>query len=754
MTSFEDRVNILLVDDRPDKLMALEATLESLGQNLVPARSGKEALRCLLRQDFAVILLDVNMPVMDGFETASLIRQRKNSELTPIIFVSAVNDTETHLSRGYSLGAVDYILAPIVPEILRAKVNVFVDLFKKTEQVKRQAVEHAQFIREQAARTEAEAAQRRAAFLAEASSVLAAASLDYRETLQNLAQLAVPTLADFCWVDMLEKEGAVMLMALAHSDPSKVAFLHAVREREPLRLDIPYFVPKALRTGRTEVLTDLSDAALESLGWKPQHREIARNLDMASAVIVPLVARGRTLGAISLVMAESGRAYTAREISLAEELAQRAALAVDNALLYTVAQEARSEAEAASNAKDRFLAMLSHELRTPLTPVLNTVQALQADPALPAQLRPSVEMIRRNVELEARLIDDLLDLTRISKGKVQLNLETVDAHELMRTTLQICQDEIEAKLLHIDLELAATRCLLHADAARLHQVFWNLLRNAIKFTPAGGRITLRSSNFAQKHIRIEVIDTGIGMTSEMLPRVFDAFEQAEHGRLGGLGLGLAIAKAIVDLHRGHITASSAGPHLGATFRVELETAESTNAAGENASSGQVATSAASSADTAKTESNAASSDAQRHDVPAQEKITNQSGNSVRILLVDDHLDTILSMQVLLQRRGYHVTTAGSVQAALKTASQHEFDVLISDVGLPDGSGMDLMRSLRQSRDKATLIGIALSGYGMEEDVARSRAAGFDDHLIKPTDIQTLEASIERLRAGALSALDG
>src|SRR5436190_10116619 len=213
----EEKVSILIVDDRPDKMLAYEAILSDLKENIVCARSGKEALRCLLKQDFAVILLDVNMPVMDGFETAVMIRQRPRSETTPIIFISAVNDTENHVSRGYSIGAVDYILTPVVPEILRAKIAVFVDLFKKTEQVKRQAEEREKLIREQAARAEAEAGQERLAFLADASNVLAG-SLDYEETLRNLAALVVPRIADFCMVLAAEEGGGLRQVAVAHSN--------------------------------------------------------------------------------------------------------------------------------------------------------------------------------------------------------------------------------------------------------------------------------------------------------------------------------------------------------------------------------------------------------------------------------------------------------------------------------------------------------------------------------------------------------
>src|SRR3954467_12272779 len=213
----DEKVNILIVDDRADKLLAHETVLAELNQNLVRARSGTEALRCLLQEEFAVILLDVNIPGMDGFETAKLIRQRARNETTPIIFISAVNDTETHVSRGYSLGAVDYILTPVVPEILRAKINVFVDLYKKTQQIKRQGEERAKYIREQAARAEAERRQERLAFLAEASNVFAA-SLEMQETFQNLANLVVPRLADLCLVVTVQDDGEMRQVAMKHNE--------------------------------------------------------------------------------------------------------------------------------------------------------------------------------------------------------------------------------------------------------------------------------------------------------------------------------------------------------------------------------------------------------------------------------------------------------------------------------------------------------------------------------------------------------
>jgi signal transduction histidine kinase len=520
----EQRANILLVDDRRDKLLALEVVLAPLGENLVLAHSGMEALRLLLKQDFAVIVLDVGMPGMDGFETASLVRQRKNSEMTPIIFISAINQSDIHLARGYSLGAVDYILAPIVPEILRAKVSFFIELHKKNKQLQQQAETRIQLIREQAA---------------------------------------------------------------------------------------------------------------------------------------------------------------------------------------------RAEAEAANQAKDRFLAMLSHELRTPLTPILLASSMLSDDPMVPDHVREELKIIARNAALEARLIDDLLDLTRINQQKLNLVYEIVDVDDLLRSALSICSHEISAKNLAVKLELETIESRLRADSARIQQVFCNTIKNAVKFTPEGGQITLRSRDSWNGRIRIEVIDNGIGISPEFLPRIFDLFEQAGRPISGGLGLGLPVSKAIVELHGGRIWATSAGLGHGATFVIEFS-----NVVPDIAQSSCSKKAAVSAADRQ-------GSDGRR-----------------RILLVDDHADSISSMRLFLKAKGYEVTTADSVEAALKTVVRDRFDLLVSDIGLPDGSGEDLLRRLRNMGHN--LPSIALSGYGMEEDIARSRAAGFQIHLIKPVSPQNLQSAIDQL----------
>jgi signal transduction histidine kinase/DNA-binding response OmpR family regulator len=699
----DEKVSILVVDDRPDKLLAHETVLAELNQNLVRATSGKEALRCLLKQDFAVILLDVNMPVMDGFETAALIRQRQRSETTPIIFISAVNDTETHVSRGYSLGAVDYILTPVVPEILRAKISVFVDLFKKTEQVKRQAEEREKFIREQAALAEAEGRQERLAFLADASNVLAG-SLEYHKTFHSLAHLVVPRLADFCVVLATEEDGTLRQVAMAHSNLLDEPTLRKLAEEFPASSAAKTGGAHVVRTGQSQMCCDMDNGALAQVFERPEDRELLLSFAPTSFIAVPLKTYDRVLGAIVMVNTNEGRMCGTDELALAEELAQRAALAIDNASLYKAAQKARAEAERANLAKDSFLAMLSHELRTPLTPVLTSVLGLEQSDGLPDEIRASLQMIRRNVELEARLIDDLLDLTRISKGKVQLNLEEVDAHSLLRNALEICQADIDKKNLSLGTDFAAENVCLEADPARLQQIFWNLIKNAVKFTPEGGRLEIRTRN-NDGQLQVRVSDSGMGIDAETLPKIFNAFEQGDRMQLGGLGLGLAISKALVETHRGTLTAESSGKNQGATFTATFPVAEHSASARKSVVPS----------------------------LPAERK-------SMRVLLVEDHEDTNRSLTHLLRRRGYHVQAARSVQSALEMAATEQFDVLVSDIGLPDGSGIDLMQQLTTNHP---VFGIALTGFGMEEDVRRSHEVGFHHHLIKPVDLNRLDALIQR-----------
>jgi PAS domain S-box-containing protein len=451
--------------------------------------------------------------------------------------------------------------------------------------------------------------------------------------------------------------------------------------------------------------------------------------------------------------------------------------------------QAKEAAEAANRSKDQFLAVLSHELRTPLTPVLLAVQALQeGDAQLPEDLRGMLAMIRRNVELEARLIDDLLDLTRISKGKLQLHLEMIDAHDLITSALEICRGEIDGKGIHVQVDLAARRHVVYADGARLQQVFWNLINNAVKFTPAGGTLKLRSFDEDERLVA-QVSDSGIGIDAQTLPRIFDAFEQGEGTitrRFGGLGLGLAICRALMRMHWGVIQASSEGKGKGATFTIKLTghppasvvrggRHEGTEALGNRRHEGTEALGI----------SRHEGTEARRHGGGIGEKEASEAaeassspsslspalapacvGASVpsglptpprrRILMVDDHADTRAAMKRLLERSGYHVTTADSVKGAIQGTGDQPIDILISDIGLPDGSGLEIMRHFRHraappcapgAQQAPPVRGIALSGFGMEEDIRRSREAGFEHHLTKPVTFDRLRAVLKQIEAG-------
>jgi signal transduction histidine kinase len=374
-------------------------------------------------------------------------------------------------------------------------------------------------------------------------------------------------------------------------------------------------------------------------------------------------------------------------------------------------QAARAEAEAANRAKDGFLAALSHELRTPLTPVLAILSLWKDDATIPARLRDDADMMRRNVELEARLIDDLLDLTRITRGKLQLTFENVAAHQILQQAHQTVRHQATEKGVQVVIDARAANDRVLADPVRLEQTFWNILSNAVKFTPAGGTVTVTTENIEPNQLQIEISDTGVGIDPQVLPRIFDAFEQAPGAAAGaartaGLGLGLAIAKSLIDLHSGSIRASSNGIGQGATFTILLRALE-----------------------------RSAKTDAKPCDAPGG------AAPKLKILLVEDHVNTAEVMARLLDRIGHQVSTANDKQSALRFARSNKFDLLISDLGLPDGSGLDLMNEIRQI---GPIRGIAISGFGMEDDIRRSLEAGFSQHLIKPVTLQALASAIDTL----------
>ena len=374
------------------------------------------------------------------------------------------------------------------------------------------------------------------------------------------------------------------------------------------------------------------------------------------------------------------------------------------------AEAAKGRAEAATRAKDDFLAALSHELRTPLNPALLLATSLAEDHTLPAQARDDINVIAKGIALQARLVDDLLDITRITGGKLRLDLHPIDAHAALQHAYEILRSDIREQQIAFTLDLAAPCHTIKADAVRLQQIFWNILKNAVKFTPRGGAVIVRTCNPLEnpETLEVEITDTGVGIAPEMIGRVFDAFIQEDHDhghRFGGIGLGLAISQRLVELQNGRIQAESKGRGHGATFRIQLPLDRS---------------------------------EALATALPAIAQPPIAPPASRRILLVEDHEQTRATLVQLLQRRGHVVAGVGTTTAARERAAAGDCDLVISDLGLPDGDGHALMSELHQSYG---LPGIALSGYGMDDDIARSRASGFCAHLTKPVDIHVLESAI-------------
>src|SRR5687768_10432287 len=564
----DGKASILLVDDSPDKLLAIEAVLEGLGENLVRAGSGREALWHVLHQEFAVILLDVNMPGMDGFETATMIRQRKNSEHVPIIFITAFND-ELLVSRGYSLGAVDYILAPVVPEVLRTKVAVFVDLFRKSEQVKRQA----------------ESLRHRAAQLHK----LTAASLSINSALSTdkMLQVVTETARDVIGAHQAtaimvpEQNWAHAVQATSYSDkyaewrhangkprPTPVYSL-AARLNEPVR-----FTQAQLDARLTEAAAQLLLQAAPT--DPPSMPNIplpeTRIPPLRGVLAAPLSGRdGRSLGSIYLTDRYDAE-FTDDDLAILVQLAQMASIAIENNLY--------AEAREANRLKDEFLATLSHELRTPLNAILGWTQLLRSGNVDPEESSYGLDVIERNVRVQTKLIEDLLDVSRITSGKLQLQLRPTSLGSVIRAAIDSVRPAADSKGIAVQFEPAEGESdTISGDADRLQQVVWNLLSNAIKFTPPGGVVMVRTQR-DESHVAIRITDSGKGIAREFLPYIFDRFRQADSSSTrahGGLGIGLTIVRHLVELHGGTVDAQSPGEGRGATFIVRIPVASAKSA---------------------------------------------------------------------------------------------------------------------------------------------------------------------------------
>jgi PAS domain S-box-containing protein len=564
--------------------------------------------------------------------------------------------------------------------------------------------------------TERKRAETAVRFLAEAGGVIAS-SLDYETTLASVARMAVPTLADWCTVDVLDDSGTLKRLAVAHVDQAKVEWAYELQKRYPADKDSPRGIPNVLRTGKSEIYPEIADEMLVAGAIDAEHLKIMREVGFTSAIVAPLVAQGRTLGAITFITAESKRKYGPDDLALAESLAHRAAIAIENARLYRSAQEA-------NRLKDEFLATVSHELRTPLTAILGWAYLLRSGQIDDDSTATALETIERNARSQAQIIDDLLDVSRIITGKLRLDVREIDPTSFIESAIEAVRPAAEAKGVRLQKVMDTGVISISGDPARLQQVVWNLLSNAIKFTPKGGRVQLRLER-VNSHIEIVVTDTGSGIRSDFLPHVFERFRQADQATTrqhGGLGLGLAIVRHLIELHGGTVNAESAGEGSGATFTVRLPLVPVYQ----------------------KQDSE------ERVHPAAREPLASFSCperlNGLKVLVVDDEADTRELLKFGISQCGALVTTASSAKDALEMLDQERPEILISDIGMPDEDGYELIRKVRALpvEKGGAIPAIALTAYARTEDRMRVLRAGYQMHVPKPVEFAELIAIIASL----------
>ena len=669
----------------------------------------------MLKTDFAVILLDVNMPGMDGFETAALIRGRKRSAHVPIIFVTADYGDEVRSARGYSLGAVDFMVSPIVPEILRTKVKVFVDLYLLAQQTRRRARERAALAAERSARAAAEEASRRSAFLARASVALSG-SLSYEATTRELVRLAIPFLADVAALTMSAGDGAdaetiVAWTADAAGQSPRIESTTAVEcgwWREAIE--------RVIASGKSESFAGPPTAPglRSSAADPPSAPEVPSGAKIESLVILPLTARSRTIGALSLGLAPdraSVRSGSSRTCFRPGRPGR---------------DRARQRPSVQGNARPG-----SAEERIPGHAVARAPQSPRAHhecgacPDFASGRRRQVEwargVLQRQVGQLRRLVDDLLDVSRITHGKIELRLESVDLADVMSVAVETAKPFIDAQRHALTVQLPARPMRVKGDFARLAQILANLLNNAAKYTEDGGRISLEAAREGDEAV-VRVRDSGIGIPAEDLASIFEAFRQlgGDPDRAqGGLGVGLTLVKRLVEMHGGTIEARSEGHAKGSEFvvRLPLLAETSTEAEPESRVADEV------------------------HDAPARTRR--------RILVADDNVDLAASMGLLLETMGNDVRVTHDGVSAVCAEGEFRPDVVFLDIGMSKLNGFEACRQIRGRPWGTEPVIVALTGWGQPDDKRRSREAGFDHHWVKPVEPAVLErflADIEPRKA--------
>jgi hypothetical protein len=561
-----------------------------------------------------------------------------------------------------------------------------------------------------------------ASFLHELNAILGA-ELDYERMLPRVARLAIPLLGDLCAVDLLDPDGAIRRVACAHVDPTREGIAYEARARHGFRASAPHGVPAALRTHRSALVSSATAEDLEEAAQNAEQLELFRQLGARSWMVVPMLARERALGAVTFAITESDRRYERLELLFAEAVVKQVAVAGDNAQLYRDAEAARESAEAANRAKDQFLSMLSHELRTPLNAVYGWATMLERGTLDAEQSQRALQIILRNVNAQVRLVDDLLDLSRVGSGRLRLSVRPVDLRVVVEEVLEAIRPAAEAKVIRLQPVLASPGGPVGGDPDRLQQVVWNLLSNAVKFTPKGGRVQIQLQR-VDSHVEILVSDTGEGIAADLLPHIFDRFRQGDSSSSrahGGLGLGLTLVRSLVELHGGRVFAESLGEGRGATFivRLPLMLANVPDRADDTGTAPSVGVTAGASSPLL---------------------------GGLRVLVVDDDPSAVELNHAILTQAGAEVRRCAGGEEALPLVQQWRPDVLVSDIEMPGVDGYSLIRRVRALEPDrgGKTPAVALSAYGRPEDRVRSLMAGFNFHVskpVEPSELVTIVASL-------------
>ena len=694
-------------------------------------RQSEERFRLLVEgvSDYAIFLLDPEGIIASWNVGAERIKQYRAEEIIG-----------QHFSRFYTQEAIDrgwpthelkvarsegrfedegwrirkdgtQFWANVVITALRDETGYLQGFSKITRDMteRKRAEENTRRIAEEAAASRvAKRAEESARFLAAASAALASV-VDYESTLQKVANLAVPYFADWSAVDVANDDGSLRRLAVAHQDPAQIQRTHELMRLYPPDPQAPSGSLAVFRTGQPEIVSEITDAMLIQGAKDERHLTLTRLLGLKSSICVPLFVSGNPLGVLSFATAESGRRYTDADLTLAKDLAQRAGVAIENTQLYQALQET-------DRRKDEFLATLAHELRNPLAPIRNALQILKIPRVDAETVERSRDMMERQVQHLVRLVDDLLDVSRVMRGKIDLRRESIEFATVVARAVETVQPLVDSQGHELSVLLPSESLLLDADPVRLAQVVGNLLTNAAKYTELNGRIWLTAKREGNEAV-LRVRDNGIGLAPNMLPRIFELFVQVDHAATrsqGGLGIGLTLVKNLVEMHNGRVEARSEGLGKGTEFVVRLPIS--------------------------------AREFDQPHDRAMESLAQSISPLGYRLLVVDDNQDAANSLAMLLRLQGHEVRVAFSGPAALEMTKDYSPDVVFLDIGMPAMDGYEVARRIRQQPRLEKVVLAALTGWGQQEDRRRTVAAGFDHHFVKPPELKVIESVLAALKS--------